>query len=62
MLSVEYVAVGRGDGGAIITSRFECVQMTVGTPLHSTGVVEGMTTITPCKMLSESEVQKNSKK
>jgi hypothetical protein len=35
---------GRG-GGAIITLGFECVQMTVGTRLHTGGMVEGMTTI-----------------
>jgi hypothetical protein len=27
--------------GAIITRRFECLHVTVGTPLHTTGVVEG---------------------
>lgn len=46
-----------GVGGAIITARFESVQMTVGTPLHTTGMVDGMTTVglkeiaTTCNLL-----------
>jgi hypothetical protein len=44
---------------AIMTPRFECVRMTVGTLLHTNGMGEGMTTITRCRMLSDSRVKKN---
>jgi hypothetical protein len=35
---------------------------TVGTLSHTRSRIEGMTTITPCKMLSDSMVQKEIKK